>query len=535
MRFLLYESRTVWIAGLLMIVAGLWFRRRGLPDVARLRASSVPTWLSIAAVAFLATTAVYYVTTPSFANNFEPVVATDSILMALGRPIYMGHGTTEVVSTQYGPMTFALAAVFVDAGFDPILASKLSGVVHCLAGLAILGLCVAQRYGWTRAIRIVGITSVLLMTFGYTPYWNRPDSLHVLGAAVVAGSVLLDRRWLAMLLAGVGTGVFLAGAKFLAVLYVPPLIPLFIHRHGLRSTVGAGVIAVALGCLPFIGLSSVSVVSYVEYLVAIATGQYFLFGGFVRAVSFGTCFAIPLIAGVYLLRKKHGAAACRSPLWWAAMLHFACTALLCVPAAKVGSGPQQLLGLIPPMVVQAMLIVDDVGPITLPERVRARLLAVVFGFAGLMLIGVFRAQRTIVRDFQLDRSGVVRAELEGLLDRYKGLRIHMGSGGDHGDKSTYLRPLVVAQTKECLFDPAVVLDLMDATLPLPSGVYDQIREQRFDVFIIPVGGEPFSLGVYAGAERRMFPADFQRVFLASYTRVESGRYFDVWKANRLIR
>jgi len=76
---------------------------------------------------------------------------------------------------------------------------------------------------------------------------------------------------------------------------------------------------------------------------------------------------------------------------------------------------------------------------------------------------------------------------------------------------------------------------MDATLPLPSGVYDQIREQRFDVFIIPVGGEPFSLGVYAGAERRMFPADFQRVFLASYTRVESGRYFDVWKANRLIR
>ena len=98
-----------------------------------------------------------------------------SLLLTEGKPIYSPEDNADLANTWYGPVLFLANAVFLFVIPDPMLATKLRGLVGLVVGMLVFYKLSKNQFGKT--IAQAGLIHVIVTVFlaVYFSVGNRAD------------------------------------------------------------------------------------------------------------------------------------------------------------------------------------------------------------------------------------------------------------------------------------------------------------------------------------------------------------------------
>ncbi len=207
------------------------------------------------------------------------------------------------------------------------------------------------------------------------------------------------------------------------------------------------------------------------------------------------------------------------------------TLIILVPASRVGNLPNHLLPLIPgyAMVLSALL--------SWPRRIRVEphwamrgALALAAAFVVLGTSQAIIASHAIYEWSMLspfvDRPAL--AEIQEVRDRYPGEATAMGYGTNETYPWTFCRPVLVFSGQPYLIDAVEVMGYRQSHLPLPQATVDALRDGYIKIWMVPRGGEPFSMRSFYPGHVPMFDERFRQAFRANYEIRDRTAHFDLW-------
>jgi hypothetical protein len=118
-------------------------------------------------------------------------------------------------------------------------------------------------------------------------------------------------------------------------------------------------------------------------------------------------------------------------------------------------------------------------------------------------------------------------------------RIHVGTSDDAHQYLTTVKSILYIRGANLFVDEYVRSDNHHARVPLTGAVIDGLNQCAVSLWIIPRGGEPFSMGssidwtLASAPDGEIYPTAFREAFLHNYVKlpVESP-YFDLWKCEK---
>ena len=147
---------------------------------------------------------IVYLLRPGYWDPLEPSITVISQQLQHGRQIYHALDAAPRFSLLYGPAVYLANVFFLLLSNNPILGSKLSGVVCGAAALLIFCLVARRSFQGNIAFACVGGVTACALWFEHYTYWNRADSLLFFCSSLGLLGALSQRefiRWFVLSLA----------------------------------------------------------------------------------------------------------------------------------------------------------------------------------------------------------------------------------------------------------------------------------------------------------------------------------------------
>jgi hypothetical protein len=468
--------------------------------------------------------ALWYASDAHFFDNAEPTMPAVAWLFHAGKPLYHLPDSAERYAHIYGPMAF-IAHSWVQAALGPGLRiSKGLGAASGLASLLFLFGAMRRHGSAARTAALTGVGALLLLTFRHYSFWTRPDSLQLLSVSAAlffAVTATSARGDLSAALVGLASGL-LWNMKLTGPLYSLPVFALLHRRTGWRGTFIALAAGIATAVAPFVLLSNVSLVNYLAWLrLSAHTGL--LLSLLRQNIEWAIYLGLPLLLSYYAVPPEHRSRGTEWRNLMVALLTGVCGVV--IAAAKPGAGPYHLIPFVPIIMYavsrQAARFSSSTAldPV-LPRASIAFLLVAVMIALGqqALLISTMSARRAIG-----DADDITR-----FADAHQGV-IEMGYGTT--ESLSFARPILVFRNNSYLLDQPAVREHQLAGVELPQATVDALASCSVRYWLIPKGEAPFSgvNGYPAVFLRPLYSDDFRRAFDATYRRVSTTTYYDVWE------
>jgi hypothetical protein len=360
--------------------------------------------------------------------------------------------------------------------------------------------------------------------FEHASFWNRPDSTATLAAAAaLLCSVVVRRAILCGLLVGLATGV-LINLKITGPLYALPAFALLWAGRG-RAALPAAIAAAAVtSAAPFFAYRNVSLGDYALW-IRTSGANGLVFSSLRDNVQWALFLMLPL-APAFL----EGTRRPLRPMLIAIGIGMGATV---VAASNPGAGPYHLLPFLPAIAYAAAAAHGD-----LPTPARSSRTYRCAAAAFVVSLGASAVLQTAYFTWRAGRGPgtAIVADLNGVLERHPGAAIEMGYSST-GEQSTFLRPVLVFRQGRYFLDAPAIQEFQLSGLPWPTATTLALERCDIDVWLIPRGGEPFTLKnrYHSAGYAPLFPLHFRLAFANRYELVASTTYFDVWRCRRQDR
>ena len=497
---------------------------RGLLQILENRdlTSKVLGWVSPGLFVYAVVLALGYVVRPNYIEPGESHVTMLSLLLTEGKPIYSPEDNADLANTWYGPVLFLVNAVFLFMIPDPILATKLRGLVGLVVGLAVFYKLGQKHFG--KPIAQAGLVHVVLSMFValYFAVGNRADSLILCLTLCASGALMLKKDRTAMVVAA----ACIAGAvnsKVTAVAYMLPLAAYMVTSRGWKFTLRTTALSIGLCLLPFLIVPLFPLHHYWSY-VSLATSNQFEAALLWENIGIGLFLVLPLLFLVAVSFREGRVPGGGRPGILYAGSTLAGVAMICLTASKEGSGFYHLLGFVPGTGLLFMDMLSRCVGAVASSQVRSRAAVLTYGWLASCLLLTLGGQLQMAYGFKLIGQPHPGQEVHQILADYPGHRIAMGYGehDDYSDTRTFYRPLLFKTTKDNPMNTVSMLELFCAEEEIPETALVRFEDGTYDVFLIPRGGEPFTNSFFTGL-------GVTEAFIRVYERVEVREYFEIWK------
>lgn len=489
--------------------------------------------LPVLAVAFVlayVANAFHYVFYDGFYDHVEPSIVTIVRLLDRGQPVYHELTSASRYSLLYGPNTFIAPWLAVKVFGDSIVSIKLCCAFFTLGSLvlvhAVLRTSVASRLA--RQAGLIYFCGMSLY-FWNMLVWVRSDSQMLFWVALGLFGATRRNGFVSAAVIGAAAGACL-NAKLHGVFYFAPIIAVAMKRGGWKHWGVCAATASAVAAAPFLLIPEVSFANYLLWL-KMATkhglGAVPALQVFVKAGYLSMPLALAAVDRLGSLPLEE-----RRKLLWANRARLILAVLgvgaLMLAASKNGAGEWHLLPFLP-LGAWFLAVLLDSGK---AERASLSLGGVAgSAMAALLALGVINVALALrVASSVQDRSArdpwrAAVAEAREIAQRFPGRTVAIGYGSSPSPV-TYARTELPLPTGFVL-DSAALMDMRLSRLALPAATLDAFREGVVQVWLVPKGGDPFSMkGGYRG--RDLFGKELQRVFGEHYKKKDAGTYFDVW-------
>ncbi len=471
------------------------------------------------AIAVYAAIVIWYVSTPSYYDFAEPTVACIAWLFHRGQPIYHALDAAERYSHMYGPLAFIIPGGFLALVGPSIAASKAVGAIAGLLSVAAVYVLVRSARGDQRdshghahshAIVLTGVFAVVCLMDRNVSFWIRPDSLSLLFASLsLLAAAVVKRGWLAAIALGVCVGVLL-NLKLTGPLYALPAIGVLIARFGIAPAFVAALTTALAAIVPFVAFGNVSIENYLVW-VRTSAGNGLVSAIFRHNVEWALFLLLPLLPAPFAPNRR-----------WLSTGLIVGIAGVAIAASKPGAGPYHLLPFWPAIIYGIAL--------TGWKGARTAFVIAAVTVASLQQIYFVAITRSVDADVAVDDlSRIVRAN--------PNRSIAMGYA-NAGERSTFVRPLLVFGGQPYPIDAPAVQEYEMSRLDIPPATLDALRRCEVDIWLIPKDAKPFD-GPNKYPSIRfapLFPQSFKDAFLNAYeldTGAGGTPTFDVWRCRRL--
>jgi len=439
-------------------------------------------------------------------------------------------------SICYGPSAFLMNALFLRMISNPILASKLCGVILAVMGLLALFIFLRTSFSLPISFFTISYGVLIYLLFYHFSFWNRADSVILFGCSLACCGVLMERKLFSFLTFSLGAALAV-NAKFHAILYLLPLLFLYVQRRGKKMAALASAFSLTLSLLPFCALSSFPLRHYLTWL-SVTARQDMEMGLFIRNIQYSLLLLWPLLIAfrcsiqgkINLLKGGES---------FNLALLLICFGLVMIVGAKEGAGPHHLLPFTPGNALFLALIIKRKGGSKLLDTVfqSKNIFPLCATWILTIIAMMLLIQASVVKFLLTDSGKAVYEDIGAIKGKYSHFTISMGYGGNAGFTYTFFRPLLIDQNCDYFLDATSIMDMVESGLEIPMGTIQKIQAQTYDIFLIPEidGEEPFSMRtMYSPRQKKIFGEILPAAFKKSYTKVDKSTFFSVWLANRHI-
>jgi hypothetical protein len=466
-----------------------------------------------------------YLIFPGYLDHGEPGMALISWRLLDGIPAYLGFDTPALVSNVYGPLTYSSQALSFWLFGSSILAGK--AMSFLAAALIPVFVFLSQRHrGFEAAAAGTVFVSALMLYLVPFSIWTRPESLMaVLGVIAVWAANASDPKkpeWGKSAVIAV-TAALAVGMKLHAGIYFAPVVIFHClnENRGFKTfaaMAGAGLIVVLL---PF--AFSVFPISdfwtWIFHHLKKDSPSHF----FIKYIRYGFIYASPVLFFLAASRWSGKSHLLAEKVYFS--LFLACLIVTFFPATKVGAGTYYYYPFL-------AVLIDQI----LRHAVRVKKhKEVVWGLLGVMtailLVTSIPVQKRFYRALHWQEVAAVQSEIRAIMAAYPERTIEMGIGQDvRTYPRTFYRTLLVMAGHPYTIDAAPAMEMTMWKIPLSDDLLSMMRGCNTDIWLIPKDEKPFQMTGYYGVPT--LDRAFVDTFLASYTKLNSFDYFDVWACNK---
>jgi hypothetical protein len=515
----------MWFTHPSIVLAAAWLVLMGIDRARRPWAAArrpLPRWTICGAaygvLLFYGAIVTWYACQPTYFDAAEPTITAVASVFRDGKALYPALDAPERYALIYGPVLFIAQASAMALFGKTILASKGLGVVAVLASLFVGYRIFSERAGRLAATVATAACALVYMDFGNATFWTRPDPLLILCAVVAMYGARLA-GWRGAIVLGVTAGLAV-NIKVSGPVYLLPAFALRGTLHG-RSGVSLGAFAATLvGFAPFLA-PTISASHYLQYLQLSAANGLFA-SKFRQNLEWALFLSAPLGAALDHVRDRISWLREQGPFLFglAASLF-----IVAVIAAKPGAGPYHFLPTVPFL---------GYAVIGLPADVLGR------GWLRSLFAAVIVASLVLAVPRQVLLITTVRgrplefalAEVRRFADAHPLSRVAVGYSGT--SRLSDARTEIVFRTGEYWLDAPAIQEYQLSGLSLPASTLRRLEECRVDLWLIPTGGEPFSVpsAYRPDALESVFPDEFRAAFHRNYQPRGETENFSVWECRR---
>jgi hypothetical protein len=472
-------------------------------------------------------------------NLDEPTVIADAAAALHGQPLYTNPDGAEQYSLLYGPVSFWVYWPPMVAHFLDIRIYQL-WVILPLLGAGLLLLKSARRAGDALGASLALLPYVTAVVLQSNHEWAmKGDAWMLLFLCIgLEAAAALNATWAVMVSAT--AGALLIDTKVTAVLLSSILVLVVGRRFGKWLGVACAALTGALAAAAFL-LPGVSWRFYSLYLLSSAhhgivprlarnNVELLLFLGIPMLTVLGLQFtASPQETGRWL-RKR---------VWLVLACAVAALAAV-VTGAKYGAGPWHLVPVVPLMTWGTVALWRRQG-LKWKERQPGVANALFGGVVAAQIVLAVAALWTSIRvhlkglaEYNQVPQVLIEQDIVRIARDHPQVSIQMGYGGDRSFEITWERPILVLLGNRYILDASALNESEMAGKELPDTVVSELQKCKPQLYLIPRGDQPFIMqNVYHfyhnPAPRDLFPAAFRQAFAEHYQKIDSSRYFDLWR------
>ncbi|MDP6923195.1 MAG: hypothetical protein R2568_10160 [Candidatus Scalindua sp.] len=123
-------------------------------------------------------------------------------------------------------------------------------------------------------------------------------------------------------------------------------------------------------------------------------------------------------------------------------------------------------------------------------------------------------------------------DLNNIDSQYPDLSIHMGVGDERDYKYTYYRPALVYMGNPYIVDFAAYMTYKISNMLESRQLAHIFEDCKIDIWLIPKGNTPFNMGNWTNREL-LFDQQLRNSFLNNYDKINSSKFFDIYKCKML--
>jgi hypothetical protein len=307
-------------------------------------------------------------------------------------------------------------------------------------------------------------------------------------------------------------------------LYALPAFALLAAPRRTRAIGLAVVTAAAVGALPFVLYDNVSFASYLTWLRASARNGLQL-STLKQNVEWALFMLVPLVPSFL----RH-----RDPVdrWLHGSLAVG-MALVALAASKPGAGPYHLLPFAPALVHAVASRPRSSEADAAADRWRRTGAA---SYVTACAVIAFLQISYLVWATTRTPGTELAADLRRIVASNPSARIEMGySAGNEG--FSYVRPILVFDQREYLFDGPAIQEHQLSGIELPAASIQAVASCRIALWLIPRGGEPFSLRnrYPLTGQAPLFPDAMRVAFRNAYVHSANSEFFDLWTCRAHVK
>ena len=471
--------------------------------------------LSALCFALALSTGLGYLIYPNYFDHAEPTVAVIGQIVAAGGQAYPQGADWQFNGLIYGPTLYWLNSLGTQF-FDPVLGSKLPGVISYVMGLWLLW--------WRLPSAIPRAMMVLIYLFYEFSFWNRPEA-HLLFLSVL-GIALIDRpkTWTILglgLLAGLATTFKFTGFLF----FIPLFFAQLIQGNSWRSLPFAIFLGLGIACLPY-ALPAFSFHNHLAYIQLLAT-QTLSVSLMQSNVAYSVFSLLPVV-WLWTVQRNHPK---YRQLGLIIMIDALVELLVCIAASKPGAGPHHLL----PGLPIKIWLVHQLTCKNNDKNIRA------FRFLGLVVLvmsiyfvsyGYPKFLRVHLVSFEsISRQFQAKREILQLMQYYPNPLIGVSDDKHENYSLSFYRPYAFGPDYLHKLDPVSFMEV-NYTLKVKDTLFLQrLRNCEYATILLPANGEPFSLSNFY-TNKPLFSDDFRSAFSAIYVRSTLGNFYDAYTCSK---
>ena len=473
--------------------------------------------LSVLCFALALSTGLAYLIYPNYFDHAEPTVAVIGQIVASGGQAYPQGTDWQFNGLIYGPGLYLLNALGTQL-FDPILGSKLPGVLSYGMGLSLIW--------WLLPSAIPRLMLVLIYLFYEFGFWNRPEAhllfLSALGIALIAR----PKTWTVLglgLLAGLATTFKFTGFLF----FIPLVFARLIEGNSWRPLPFAVLLGLGIACLPY-ALPAFSFHNHLAYIQLLAT-QTLSVSLMQSNVAYAVFSLLPVV-WLWASQRDHPQ---HRQLGLIILVDSVIELLVCIAASKPGAGPHHLL----PGLPIKIWLVHQLTFKNNDEKSRA------FRFFGLVVLvmsiyyvsyGYPKFLRVHLVSFEsISRQFLAKRELKQLIQNNPSPLIGVSDDKHENYSLSFYRPYAFTPDYKSKLDPVAFMEV-NYTLEVDDSLFaEKIRACIYKSIILPAQGSPFELSnLYFKYKKPLFTDKLKSIFTSSYKLLRSGQFYDVYVCSK---